>query len=913
MLSLFANPANMVLGAALISSPIIIHLINRMRYRRVRWAAMEFLLKSQKRNKRRLIIEQLLLLLLRIILVLLAALLLARLVGAEIAGTPLTPTTHFVLLDDRLSMSDEWKKGDGKTSAFEVGKELILERVVKAGQMERVAPRLVVRRLSDPNNELFDQKLNDSAISQLRETLTGLTECSQQHLDLAQGVESAQRVFDASPTDKHKLFIVSDFRERHWFQPQNAALERALKQLSERGIEMIYLDAVADPKRSNDPTVAPNQHNNLAITELYPETRVAAANTDVRFRVVVTNFGIAEAKKFRISVKTNGVEEHQASQTIQRLEPGKSIEKSFTLRFRPPNDAQGKEVEQFFAQVTATVDTQSVEGFDEGIPGDNTRYAVLEIRKQIPILIIDGDARGRDSGGDTFHLTTVLNATSGYDVVAAQKVGGGYRIVNKGDEAGKKTLKLADLDLKQYACVYLLNVPELEDEKDVALLEAYVREGGGLAFFMGDRITNGDYYNKNLFKDGKGVFPAPLADQPTRELSDEEIRQKAKLNRDDPQFQFFIRSDEHPLFRFEMDPLQNEIFRALINLNSKDLMLTRYHPVARSKFEKNEQVSEALTLPNSGSVAEYEAAVQELLRAVPVENEKYKDFQKELRTRVGNIRSEQGGNSLPKLAAAVAEFLEVPGLHKFWESSDEEIVKLKKQTEELRDRLTYGDPLLITKNFGRGRCVAVLTSAGRNWHNWPTLQTYPVIMLGIQRYLTSLGGDADYLVGQTKAFEEDSGRYEPNLRYARLSDAPEGDKDAKLEEGKLVGREQEGGRLVFDFDQAKKPGVYVFDFRRRGAEGAVEKRALAFNVDTIAESDLRRTAMKPVEEVAPTGKFMPSEFAPDTTRDLSESAWFYLLFLLILVIEQALAVHLSFHLRGSEATAPPQAVQPQPT
>src|SRR5205823_4820167 len=68
----------MAAGGLLISSPIIIHLINRMRYKRIRWAAMEFLLKSQKRNRRRLIIEQLILLLLRILLVLLAALLLAR-------------------------------------------------------------------------------------------------------------------------------------------------------------------------------------------------------------------------------------------------------------------------------------------------------------------------------------------------------------------------------------------------------------------------------------------------------------------------------------------------------------------------------------------------------------------------------------------------------------------------------------------------------------------------------------------------------------------------------------------------------------------------------------------------------------------------------------------------------------------
>ena len=34
--------------------------------------------------------------------------------------------------------------------------------------------------------------------------------------------------------------------------------------------------------------------------------------------------------------------------------------------------------------------------------------------------------------------------------------------------------------------------------------------------------------------------------------------------------------------------------------------------------------------------------------------------------------------------------------------------------------------------------------------------------------------------------------------------------------------------------------------------------------------------------------------------DASESPWLYLFFLVILVVEQAMAVHLSFHLRGNE-------------
>src|SRR6266566_683435 len=121
MFQLFLNPAYAIAGAALISAPIIIHLINRMRFKRVRWAAMEFLLKSQKRNRRRLIIEQLILLLLRILLVLLAAFLVARFVGANLnkAGG----TAHVVIFDDTPSMGDRGLDEGKERDCFHVGRE----------------------------------------------------------------------------------------------------------------------------------------------------------------------------------------------------------------------------------------------------------------------------------------------------------------------------------------------------------------------------------------------------------------------------------------------------------------------------------------------------------------------------------------------------------------------------------------------------------------------------------------------------------------------------------------------------------------------------------------------------------------------------------------------------------------------
>src|ERR1700752_1611591 len=122
MLEFFTNPGFLAIAGALISAPIIIHLINRMRFKRIRWAAMEFLLKAQKRNRRRLIIEQLLLLALRCLLIALVGLLVLRFVGFSFADIGSKRALHIVLLDDTLSMNDQWKENDATRDAFTVAK-----------------------------------------------------------------------------------------------------------------------------------------------------------------------------------------------------------------------------------------------------------------------------------------------------------------------------------------------------------------------------------------------------------------------------------------------------------------------------------------------------------------------------------------------------------------------------------------------------------------------------------------------------------------------------------------------------------------------------------------------------------------------------------------------------------------------
>jgi hypothetical protein len=151
MPELFLNPWSAAVGAGLVSAPILIHLINRMRYKRVRWAAMEFLLKAQKRMRRKMIIEQLLLLLLRILLVLLFALLVGRFLGfSQFVGGDSRTTSHLVILDDTPSMADGWRGEDGQqTDAFEQAKKALVEQIAPAAAQATSPQTLDLIRLSD--------------------------------------------------------------------------------------------------------------------------------------------------------------------------------------------------------------------------------------------------------------------------------------------------------------------------------------------------------------------------------------------------------------------------------------------------------------------------------------------------------------------------------------------------------------------------------------------------------------------------------------------------------------------------------------------------------------------------------------------------------------------------------------------
>src|SRR4051794_27509644 len=133
----FAN-VSMLGGLAAASLPIIIHLLNRRKFREMNWAAMRFLLAAIRKNQRRIRIEQWILLAIRTLLVIFVVTAMARPFLESLGALPLLPgqRTHWVLVLDGSRSMDTTTAG---TSRFDQAKEIAARLAKDARQGDAIS------------------------------------------------------------------------------------------------------------------------------------------------------------------------------------------------------------------------------------------------------------------------------------------------------------------------------------------------------------------------------------------------------------------------------------------------------------------------------------------------------------------------------------------------------------------------------------------------------------------------------------------------------------------------------------------------------------------------------------------------------------------------------------------------------
>ncbi len=132
-----------------------------------------------------------------------------------------------------------------------------------------------------------------------------------------------------------------------------------------------------------------------------------------------------------------------------------------------PEDRERKRrLDREYVQVTAELEPE-----EAGLQADNVRDMVVEIRKQVPTLVVDGSGQDPDlDGGDLKHLRAAYNAARSYEIERC-----------KVDDLGKINLEL-------YPTVLFLNVGEIKDEKMLHKIQEYVQHGGSLSISSARRF-----------------------------------------------------------------------------------------------------------------------------------------------------------------------------------------------------------------------------------------------------------------------------------------------------------------------------------------------------------------------------------------------------------------------------------------
>lgn len=482
-------------GAGAASIPVIIHLLNRRRYRVVIWAAMHFLLAAQRQNTRKMRLEQLLLLAVRIMLILLVVLAMAAVMPwaenlwayfwPEGAGfiTARAGRTHKILvLDGSLSMN--LARDQGK-NAFDQARQLAHELVQNAAigdgfsvALMKDTPTWIVGEISQDARKVARE------LEGLQPTHGNASLTATLNLVAAKALESAGRF------QRCQVFFFTDLQKATWAgrrqsdpaDAKDAKENSALDELHKRA-QIVFVDVGRDHAQ------------NLAVTDLALLEPFVTTGSLVRIRATVQNFSREDRRHLRVELLTGLAREtandppfalRVVGQELLDVKAGERATLTFGYKFTKPGTYA----------IQVRLDNDDLEP-------DDLRSVVVPVKDTIPVLLVNGKPAPDRFDQATEFLRLALNPFP-------------PRAIPRFAPLRPKVLtapQFADVneaELASYDCVYLCDVGQL-GSGELRRLESHVRSGGGLVISLGEKAADHlEAFNRLLFKNEQGLLPARL-------------------------------------------------------------------------------------------------------------------------------------------------------------------------------------------------------------------------------------------------------------------------------------------------------------------------------------------------------------------------------------------------------------------
>jgi len=416
--------------APLIALPVLIHLLNRLRYRRVRWAAIEFLLTTERRAVRRARLRQILLMLLRMALLAAALTALAQpIVRGGLAALLGGSSQVAVVLDASASMAASGAGG----AAFERGKRLVADTLKALPRTARAAGGAFARRYESPFREpLLDR---DAVVSVLDNApLTG------GRGDVPRALRDAAAALARGGGDG-SIWLLTDLQASGWRADDVGEWEQVRDALEKAGRPRLLIT-----------DLSPGAASNLTVNTVQVSPAVLVEGDEPKLTATVTYRGQGGALA-TVGLFLDGRRIDTRSHEFD--EPGKA-----DVVFRLP-------------ALSAGAHAGRVELSPDAMPGDDRHHFVLRTAAQLPVLVVDGapSSVAFDGAGDFVALALEPPESS-----AAARSDLTVKIVPVGQFAGT--------GLTGYAAVILCDLPPVSEEVSQALRE-YTEAGGLLIVFPG--------------------------------------------------------------------------------------------------------------------------------------------------------------------------------------------------------------------------------------------------------------------------------------------------------------------------------------------------------------------------------------------------------------------------------------------
>ncbi|MBZ0179323.1 MAG: BatA domain-containing protein [Melioribacteraceae bacterium] len=366
---IFLNPT-VLFGLLAASIPVLIHLLNLRKLKKIEFSTLAFLKELQKTKIRRIKLKQWILLALRILLILLLVSAFARptiesvtLGGASSAAK----TSSVIILDNSFSMSKITDKG----SYFNIAKATAKRLIDNLNSGDNIS----VLAAADGRQDLIGYA-NPEHIKSLVDNI----EISDRTFSAEEALLRAVTILNESKDFNKEIYFLSDFQYSSF--PQNAMTELEIE-----NPELVKFYTFNFDGRGID---------NIAITDLSVNNQIFELNKTIEFNAELKNFSERDFDNLVVSLFINGERSAQKSTAITS---GQTVNVNFETVLTKSG----------VLDVIAEIE-------DDDILHDNKRYLNISVPEKFNVLI------AYENKSDAHFLTTALNYSADEEQIQTDEI-----------------------------------------------------------------------------------------------------------------------------------------------------------------------------------------------------------------------------------------------------------------------------------------------------------------------------------------------------------------------------------------------------------------------------------------------------------------------------------------------------------